>query len=463
MTMKGKSSPCPARLSFRLIFLILPVLLMLNAGAAFAGETLYRNLSAAAKNEDSTLFMELAASGRTADWAAAQETAFEGNLRFLEGITPAGGEPSGIFMVRRLDGQLFIVSIPKAEEMEKTGTAQHYANLNEMLGNKLVFKALLAEGVVNGQPYTYIRFLEPPAQLMLDRIFKVSIVLMFFFVMLGMGLNLTVNDFKLVVQKPKGIAVGLLLQWLLMPLLALGMAYALGFYHNFPFIYAGLVLICACPGGVTSNLMTFYAKGDLALSISLTSISTLLALFFTPLIMTVLSANISDINIPTGLIVQTIIVLVIVPLILGMSIRNKWLNFALKTTPFFSALGVIALLLVIGVGLYTNIEKFAETHRYSVVFYIMVVSLSVMGMLLAAFVPRLFRIENYQTRAISIEVGLRNSTLAITIALLIQDLMGDFYSSMFVTTAIYGITMYITGFLMILLYKKILPLEAQKI
>ncbi|GAB6271752.1 MAG: hypothetical protein STSR0003_15960 [Smithella sp.] len=145
----------------------------------------------------------------------------------------------------------------------------------------------------------------------------------------------------------------------------------------------------------------------MALSISLTSISTLLALFLTPLIMTVLCSNIPDINIPTGLIVQAIIVLVIVPLILGMSIRHKWLNFALKTTPFFSALGVIALLLVIGVGLYTNIEKFAETHRYSVIFYIMVVSLSVMGMLLAPFVPKLFRIENYQTRAISVEVGLR--------------------------------------------------------
>ena len=158
---------------------------------------------------------------------------------------------------------------------------------------------------------------------------------------------------------------------------------------------------------VSVRIFSCYDKGDLALSISLTSISTLLALFFTPLIMTVLCSNIPGINIPTGLIVQTIIVLVIVPLILGMSIRHKWLNFALKTTPFFSALGVIALLLVIGVGLYTNIEKFAETHRYSVIFYIMVVSLSVMGMLLAAFVPKLFRIKNYQARAISVEVGLR--------------------------------------------------------
>jgi BASS family bile acid:Na+ symporter len=205
--------------------------------------------------------------------------------------------------------------------------------------------------------------------------------------------------------------------------------------------------------------MTYYAKGDLALSVSLTSVSTFLALFFTPLILTVLCTNIPDINIPTGLIAQTIIGLVIVPLIIGMSIRQKWLSFAVKATPFFSALGVFALLMVIGVGVYTNVEKFADTQRYSLTFYIMVVSLSLLGMLLAAFFPKLFRIENYQTRAISMEVGLRNSTLAVTIALLIQDLMGDFYSSMFVTTAIYGITMYATGFLMILLYKKILPLD----
>ena len=155
---------------------------------------------------------------------------------------------------------------------------------------------------------------------------------------------------------------------------------------------------------------------------------------------------------------QTIIGLVLVPLILGMLIRKKWQTFAQKAMPFFSALGVLALLLVIGVGIITNAEKFADTERYSFLFYVMVVFLSILGMLLTLGVSRLFRIENVQSRAISIEVGLRNSTLAVTITLLIQDLMGDFYSSMFVTTAIYGITMYLTGFLMIVLYKYLLPL-----
>ncbi|HQO01187.1 MAG TPA: bile acid:sodium symporter family protein [Spirochaetota bacterium] len=445
--------------SLRIVLMMLcfATVLIFNTAGAFAGEQLYRDLSRAARDSNSTIISQLALQGEQINWDNAGKATFEGNLRFLESAsTGTGTDVSGIFMVRRLDGKLHVVSVPSG------GAADYYSGLANMLGHKLVFNALVAESTIDGRTFSFIRFLQRPEQLMLDRVFKISIVFMFFFVMLGMGLNLTINDFKLVLQKPRGIIIGIFLQWLLMPLLALGMAYAVGFYHSFPFIYAGIVLICACPGGVTSNLMTYYAKGDLALSVSLTSVSTVLALFFTPFILTVFCANIPDVKVPTGLIVQTIVGLVLVPLILGMSIRRKWLQFAVKATPFFSALGVVALLLVIGVGIFTNAEKFLDTARYSPAFYIMVVALSVVGMFVAAFFPKPFKVENYQIRAISIEVGLRNSTLAVTIALLIQDLMGDFHSSMFVTTAIYGITMYITGFLMIIAYKYILPLDDKK-
>ena len=449
------------RVSWKLALVAISVALLLLPGAAtvYAGEELYHDLSRAARDGEAGFFKLLAEQGENIDWERASPVEFEGNLRFLqtEGQAAEDG-PAGLFLVRRLDGELYLVSFPSAAELERTDSGAAYSELESMLGDKLVFKALLAEAVVNGENFTFIRFVEKPQQLLLDRIFKTSIMFMFFFVMLGMGLNLTLKDFILVFKKPKGIIAGIFLQWILMPLLALGMAYALGFYHSFPFIYAGMVLICACPGGVTSNLMTYYAKGDLALSVSLTSISTVLALFFTPFILTLFCSNIPDINVPAGLIVQTIIGLVLVPLILGMLIRKKWQTFAQKAMPLFSALGVLALLLVIGVGIITNAEKFADTERYSFLFYVMVVFLSILGMLLALGVSRLFRIENVQSRAISIEVGLRNSTLAVTITLLIQDLMGDFYSSMFVTTAIYGITMYLTGFLMIVLYKYLLPL-----
>lgn len=448
------------RSAVKIGFFVFILVLLLSSGPVYAGEELYRDLSRAARDSELVLYRALHEEGLRLDWSSAAPVEFEGNLRFLEAESAAPDEElSGLYLVRRLDGELFILSIPDGAELAQTDTADYYSGLDDVLGDKLVFKGLLAEGTVLGESYTFIRFTEKPSQLLLDRIFKTSIMFMFFFVMLGMGLTLTVKDFVLVFKNPKGIAIGLILQWILMPFVALAMAYALGFYQTFPFIYAGLILICACPGGVTSNLMTYYARGDLALSVSLTSISTVLALFFTPLILTLFSANIPDINVPAGLIVQTIIGLVLIPLVLGMSIRKKWEAFAQKATPFFSALGVFALLMVIGVGIITNAEKFADTERYSLLFYIMVVMLSIIGMFLAAGAARLVRLTNFQSRAVSVEVGLRNSTLAVTIALLIQDLMGDFYSSMFVTTAIYGITMYITGFLMIALYKRLLPLD----
>lgn len=422
------------------------VALAIIAVPVSASEDLYQELSKAARDGDTGLFQVLEEQGELINWTSHNEVEFQGNLRYLQ---MAGGE-NELYLVRSLDGNLYIVS---------ASDPAIYSGLDKLLGDKLTFKAQIAEGMIDGNTYSFIRFIEKPQQLLLDRVFKTSIMFMFFFVMLGMGLTLTVKDFIHVFKRPKGIIIGLILQWILMPLLALGMAYALGFYHSFPFIYAGLVLICACPGGVTSNLMTYYAKGDLALSVSLTSISTVLALFFTPFLLAFFCSNIPDINVPAGLIVQTIIGLVLIPLIIGMFIRKKWLKFAEKAIPFFSGLGVFALLMVIGVGLVTNSEKFADTERYSLLFYIMVVLLSILGMLLALGVTKLIRLGNSQSRAISMEVGLRNSTLAVTITLLIQDLMGDYFSSMFVTTAIYGITMYITGFLMIPLFKRLLPLS----
>ena len=450
--MVGKKQGALFRVPWKRLLAIAGMVLFFLSGssAVYAGEELYRDLSGRAAGGDSGFFERLAEQGEEIDWDKAAPVEFEGNLRFLQVEGAAAEERgAGIFLVRRLDGELYPLSLP-------AGGA--YPELKSMLGDKLVFQGLLAEAALDGEEYTFIRLTEKPQQLLLDRIFKTAIMFMFFFVMIGMGLNLTLQEFILVFKKPKGIIAGIILQWLLMPLLALGMAYALGFYHTFPFIYAGMVLICACPGGVTSNLMTYYAKGDLALSVSLTSISTVLALFFTPLVLTLFCTNIPDVKVPTGLIMQTIIGLVLVPLILGMLVRKKWQAFAEKAMPYFSALGVLALLAVIGVGIVTNAEKFADTERYSLLFYVTVVFLSVLGMLLALGVSKLVGIENAQSRAISIEVGLRNSTLAVTIALLIQDLMGDFHSSMFVTTAIYGITMYLTGYLMILLYRYLLPL-----
>ena len=149
----------------------------------------------------------------------------------------------------------------------------------------------------------------------------------------------------------------------------------------------------------------------------------------------------------------------IIPLVVGMAIRGKWQPFAEKATPFFSALGIIALLFLIITGILSNLHAFADTARYGFKFYSTIFSLTLLGMLFGIVFSKLLRINNYQTRAISLETGLRNSALAMTIALLLQDAMGDFYSSMFVTSGLFGLVMYLAGLISILLFKPLLPVS----
>lgn len=114
---------------------------------------------------------------------------------------------------------------------------------------------------------------------------------------------------------------------------------------------------------------------------------------------------------------------------------------------FYETFPLMTLLFLIGTGILINLDKFADTERYGVTFYAMITGLTFTGILLGLFVPKILRVNNYQSRAISLETGLRNASLAMAIALLIQDVMGDFYSFMFVTSAMFGLAMYIGGFL----------------
>ncbi len=424
---------------------------------ADASEEIYKTfMDISAGKGDRTLFEKLNIESRKLDWSSAKKTEFEGTLRYLT-VEGSQGDGSYIYMVRDLSNKLHICTVP-----QNSGNIQNdpiYSNLRDLMGNKLVFRVEELESTVAGKTYSFVRFIERPFQLAFDRIFKISIVLMLFFVMVGMGLTLTIADFKRVFQKPLGIITGSALQWLIMPLIAAVMGKALGFYDEYPFIYVGIILVAVSPGGVTSNLMTYFAKGDLALSISLTSFSTVLSLVFTPLLLAFYCANVPEVTIPVGLVTQTIIVLVIIPLAIGMIVQARWTKFAIKATTFFSILGVVALLFLIIAGILGNIEVFTDTDRYGVKFYFTVFLLTTIGMIAGALLPKLVRIDNFQARAISLETGLRNASLAMALALLIQDYMGDFYSSMFVASAIFGLLMYIAGFLSIWVFPRALPLK----
>lgn len=437
---------------------LIPLLLATLTPSAMAGVELYRDFMRISKGKgDTGLFHKLNQHALTLTWDNAERLEFEGNLRLLEikeGLDHAGDK---LYMVRNIDGTLYILAQPKPHAPQQVKDT--YRELDKMLGDKYIFQVRARTSQFNDQSYHFAHLLERPQRTQLDRIFKISVVLMLFFVMAGMGLTLTLYDFKRVFKKPKGIITGAILQWAVMPLVAVGLGRLLGFHQSFPFIFVGMVLITVSPGGVTSNLMTYYSKGDLALSISLTSFSTVLSIFFTPFLLALYLVNIPEVTIPVKLIIQTITILVIIPLGIGMAVRAKAPRLAKKATPFFSALGLIALLFLIIAGILANSEVFTDTARYSFTFYSMVFALTLLGMGVGALFPKLMGINNYQIRAISLETGLRNASLAMALALLIQDLMGDFYSSMFVTSAMFGLLMYIAGFVSIWFYHRFFPLD----
>lgn len=424
----------------------------LEAVAAVSkGESFYRQLSAITQKGDNDQIEKLNSQLKDSDWNQAQTMQFKGHLRFLVSSNPNGSDSqTKLFFIRRTDGEMFLLSMSDS-------SAESYQELEKLMESKLNLHVKVLQKQVNGTIFSYARFIEAPIQPFLDKMFKLLIIMMLFLVMIGMGLTLTVNDFAIVVTKPRGIITGEILQFGLMPLVAVGLGYLMGFHEHFPYIYVGMVLIMVTPGGVTSNLMTHYAKGDVALSVSLTSLSTVLSIIFVPLLLNIYCANIPEIKVPTKTIALTIVVLVIVPLGIGMLIRKMNDSFAKKATPLFSALGIVALLFLIIAGILNNLEGFADTERHGVRFYTMVFSLTASGMLIGALVPKFLGVTHYQVRAISLETGLRNASLAMTLSLLIQDSMGDFHSSMFWVSGMFGLSMYIAGIIAIKIYPTLFP------
>ncbi len=436
------------------------VLLTFTSLSLFAeeggGEALYKQLSEYVNAGDNELIEDLNISPRNLDWSNAEQLDFKGHLRFLQSSVEGDLDQTRLFFIRSAaEGDIYILTIPSRENPD-------YVGLEELIESKLIFSIKVIESEIDGQTYQFAQFIGVPIQPAFDKIFRLMIILMLFLVMVGMGLTLTLKDFAVLISKPKGIIVGEILQFGVMPLVAAGFGYLMGFHEHYPYIYVGMILITATPGGVTSNLMTHYAKGDVALSVSITSISTVLSIIFVPLLLNAYCSNIPDVKVPTGTIASTIVVLVIVPLAIGMLIRKLKETLAKKMIPIFNILGIVALLFLIIAGIFNNLEGFADVERHGFRFYSMVLLLTFTGMLVGGLVPYLLKVKNYQTRAISLETGLRNASLAMTIALLIQDSMGDFHSSMFWVSGMFGLSMYIAGIVAIKVYPKLFPVKKEE-
>lgn len=228
-------------------------------------------------------------------------------------------------------------------------------------------------------------------------------------IMLGMGLTLTPVDFKLVMKKPRDIFYGIALRYLIMPVTAWCVAKLIDLP---PELAAGLILVGCCPSGTASNVMTFIARGDTALSVSVSSLNTLLAPILTPAIFLLLGGDNLPVN--ASVLFIDIIKIVILPILLGILLRMTASKSVTSIQPLIPAVSVILIVITIGVVVAVNANKLS-----TVAFIALwaVVMHNIIGLGLGYGLSRTLGMSETKARAIAFEVGVENSGLAVALAL----------------------------------------------
>ena len=266
-------------------------------------------------------------------------------------------------------------------------------------------------------------------------------------IMLGLGLGLTGRDFLRVINYPKDFLVGFICQLILLPVVAFIIVLILDLPIE---IALGVMIIAAAPGGVTSNVMTKFANGDVALSISLTAIISLISIISVPFIIFKSADLLGISNISTNITMTGIAfkmaLVVTVPVILGMIIRKFAENFI---TSNISTIERITTLLFIIVFASIWIEERENIFTYLKQAGLAVLILNIIMMLIAYYVAKLIASGIKQRKCIAIECGLQNGTLAIFVA---TQIFSDI--SYIIPTAAYALIMYITGFILIFILRR---------
>ena len=266
------------------------------------------------------------------------------------------------------------------------------------------------------------------------------------FIMLGLGLGLTTKDFLRVINNPKDFTVGIVCQLILLPIVA----YALVLILRLPVeIAVGLMIIAAAPGGVTSNVLTKFANGDVALSISLTAIISLISIISVPFIV-LTSASLlgvtdfsSDITM-TGIALKMALV-VSVPVIIGMIIRKFAENFIISKISIIEKItGILFIIVFASIWIEERQNIFSYLGQAGLVTLI----LNVVMMTLAFYIAKFFATAVPQRKCISLECGLQNGTLAVFVA---TQIFSDV--AYMVPTAAYALIMYVTAFIFIYILK----------
>ena len=267
-------------------------------------------------------------------------------------------------------------------------------------------------------------------------------------IMLTLGLGLTTSDFTRVIKRPKDFLIGLICQVILLPIIAFVLIKILNVQ---PALALGVMIIAAAPGGVTSNILTKFANGDVALSVSLTAIISLLSILTVPFIV-IKSADLLDINYlsneisMSGISIKMFLV-VTLPVVIGMLIRKFAQDFIIKRTALIEKIS-LTLFLIVFISIW--LEEWDNIIMYISRAGVITLILNVTMMVLGFYAAKIFASGIEQRKCISLECGLQNGTLAVFVSTQIFD---DIIY--LIPTASYALIMFVTSIIFVLLLKKI--------
>ncbi len=227
-------------------------------------------------------------------------------------------------------------------------------------------------------------------------------------VMFGMGLTMKPRDFALVFKRPKDILVGTAAQFIIMPALAFGLS---KLFQLDPALTAGVVLVGTCPGGTSSNVITYLSKGDVALSVGMTSVNTLLAPLLTPAITWLLLQT--TVRVDVWAMFWSIIQVIIIPVALGFVINRFFGKFTEKAVAVLPSVSTVAICLIIAAVVSHNAEK---NYTSGVLVFAVVILHNLLGYAGGFGLGKLLKMPPEKVKALSIEVGMQNSGLATSLA-----------------------------------------------
>jgi len=271
-----------------------------------------------------------------------------------------------------------------------------------------------------------------------DLLTKVILPFSLFLIMFGIGLSLRFSDFRAVIKDPKAIAIGLLGQMVLLPVVAFGIAVA---FQLPPEIAVGLIIIALAPGGATSNMFTYLFRGDVSLSISLTAIVSLITPFTIPLVVAFSMAHFMGngmaFELPLLKTIVQLLIITVIPVALGMFILSRWPAMAGKIEKVLKWFSIFFLLLIIALIIMKNasnmVSFFAQAGLATLVLNLLVLTL---GYQMAKW----GKLSRSQSICIGFEVGIQNGTLALVVA---GTLIGN--EVMMIPAVTYSILMFVTG------------------